>query len=871
MNFSFSFELMKRSSWCKTATMLKSRQMLFKKGKCASEKLRFPRGSGAQHVPGDPSLGQGELERRRSDEDLPRTAELEKRVQWLEAERVRLLQLSRNKSSRRLSVAQHRSDTTVDADGAINRNKKSSKHAAEDGNGVWERAEKYFSVRVTLPSDKENQRQGEEDQERSFCELLGISLGMSKTANNRLVVREFIRDENGNPGLIEGCGHVGVDDILVGVDGKPMKSVAELNGFLRKIQRHQLTLDFSRKLSKQVAKGDPKDLKQASERIAFLEEELKFARTEYARLDIGALESLQLMLDDSRMESKRLQVDLRKLRQLEAEWQVDEELRRKYAIKEQECRSLLNQLIDLKGAIRVFVRGRPIDYSDPSQMTSSHQVLHFPHERGLELSDLTSGDVPERTWNFDAVFGPESTQKQVYGEIEPLVYSVVDGYNACVFAYGQTGSGKTYTMDGPEHDRGIYFRSAETLFDAISKRKADAIDNELVQFTVRVSVLEIYKERVRDLLNTADIAEVDPEDDSPGPHSLEIVHHPRTGYVYVQDVKEETVASAAELHAVLERGKKHRVIGVTNMNERSSRSHMVFLVSVVCKKFRKGEVTSKKPLSVTKSKLQLIDLAGSERASNVEEGGERLRETCFINKSLSALGDVMHALQNNDSRHIPFRNSKLTSLLRDSLGGQAKTLMMIQVNPSKKHMAETIRTLEFAQRVGKICLKAYGRKAANSGLDEHKSEDLEKLKRDKGELSAEISKLKKRVLGFRQEYDEEKHARARLQTALNNAQGSHEKEKKSWERLKTDLEDKVEVLERKLKQVSRRTEEEAKVREESGLRRSQQQASVVNAELKQLKERNADLRRKYNDAILKVEGLEKSAKRRASTSVKSKK
>ncbi|GBG34903.1 Kinesin, putative [Hondaea fermentalgiana] len=823
--------------------------------------------------------------------------ELEDRVQWLESERVRLLQLTHNKSTRRLSFVQKQQEeeerkqreaeqeqenerkraarakrsgnrkskmassrasiatppppapqsTAASAASASTSSRSSRPRRSMDGKGVWERTSKFFNVSIKLKPEDITET-------TTFCKALGIVVERDPhIGGGRFVICEFVRDENGNPMALEACGHVGVDDILLGVKGVRITSTAQLDAALRNLEPDEpLAVDFCRMLNKQLASGDPESIEQANERIAFLEKELKFARAEYARLDIGALESLEAMLHDTRGKNQKLENDLTKLRVVEKEWLADQDLRHRYELKARECRRLLNTLIDYKGAIRIFVRVRPPKMENLSQVDANKTVLHFPENRLLALSDMDSLDVPEKSWEFDAVFNPKSTQTQVFAEVEPLVYSVVDGYNACVFAYGQTGSGKTYTMDGPENDRGVWFRATDSLFSILEQRKTEALENEVIDFTVKVSVLEIYQEHVRDLLaitalhegpdaedeesaeDSADEGAVRPRNKK-SPFSLEIMHHPKTGYVYVKDAVEETVRNAKDLHAVVERGKAQRRVGVTNMNERSSRSHIVLLIQLVTKVF---EVGSKTPKAQSRSKLQLIDLAGSERAANIEGVGERLRETCYINKSLSALGDVMHALQNNDSRHIPFRNSKLTSLLSDSLGGKAKTLMIVQVSPQKRNMPETIRSLDFGMRVGKICLSDNAPGASSSKSGDRKAEQISRLKRENADLGTETEKLKARVLDLKHKLDQERQAKQAAENSLRilssaNAQAA------------STAHGEGQPTRRRRFDTQEEEEEEAKSDDASS-----------KAQVEALRSRNADLRRKYKEAQQRIEMLE---------------
>ena len=240
-------------------------------------------------------------------------------------------------------------------------------------------------------------------------------------------------------------------------------------------------------------------------------------------------------------------------------------------------------------------------------------------------------------------------------------------------------------MDGAKDgsDPGMYTLSLDSLFRLTQRRSADD-----AHATIKISLLEIYNEKLTDLLvdSTKRVSK------APAPErDLAIRKHPKTGEVVVEGLTEVVVKSTQEVHATIAEGKKLRSVRATDYNLHSSRSHLVLLVRVT---MRGGS------RSTTTAKLTLIDLAGSENLSTKKTSKQTKMETCNINRSLSALGDVMHALQKNAS-FVPFRNSKLTELLRDSLGGRAKTLMVVQTSPLEDNVKQTRSTLDFASRVSK--------------------------------------------------------------------------------------------------------------------------------------------------------------------------
>ncbi|KAK2163150.1 hypothetical protein LSH36_84g00049, partial [Paralvinella palmiformis] len=306
--------------------------------------------------------------------------------------------------------------------------------------------------------------------------------------------------------------------------------------------------------------------------------------------------------------------------------------------------------------VRVAVRCRPL--SDKEKSTGCIQVVKIDEVRGsvtVQNPNASQGEPPKQ-FTFDTVFGADCKQVDVYNEVaRPIVESVLEGYNGTIFAYGQTGTGKTFTMEGvrsvPEL-RGIIPNSFAHIFGAIAKAE------ENVRFLVRVSYLEIYNEEVRDLLGKDQTAK------------LEVKERPDVG-VYVKDLSAFVVNNADDMDRIMTLGNKNRSVGATNMNAHSSRSHAIFTVTVECSD--KGPDGKQR---VRVGKLHLTDLAGSERQSKTGAEGKRLKEATKINLSLSTLGNVISALVDGKSSHIPYRNSKLTRLLQDSLGGNSKTVMV---------------------------------------------------------------------------------------------------------------------------------------------------------------------------------------------------
>jgi len=334
--------------------------------------------------------------------------------------------------------------------------------------------------------------------------------------------------------------------------------------------------------------------------------------------------------------------------------------------------------------VKVVVRVRPLSRKEIQDGHGAGTVADEDSGRITCENPKADKEDPPKTFTFDAVFAPSITQRKLYDVCSaPVVASVLEGFNGTIFAYGQTGAGKTFTMEGcqdPPELRGIIPLAFLQIFDRV------ALAAEGVQFLVRASYLEIYNEEVRDLLAK------DPK------NRLELKENVDSG-VYVKDLTSFIVKSTHEIDQVMQAGKKNRSVGATLMNAGSSRSHAIFTIIVECcdttGTVRDGE-------HITVGKLNLVDLAGSERQSKTQATGDRLKEATKINLSLSALGNVISALVDGKSQHIPYRDSKLTRLLQDSLGGNTKTVMCANCGPAGYNYDETVSTLRYANRAKNI-------------------------------------------------------------------------------------------------------------------------------------------------------------------------
>lgn len=367
--------------------------------------------------------------------------------------------------------------------------------------------------------------------------------------------------------------------------------------------------------------------------------------------------------------------------------------------------------------VKVVVRCRPMNETE--KKTKCNQVVTVDTVRrciSVKSPQEAAAEDPPKEFTFDVVFGPDSKQVDVYNECaRKIVDSVLEGYNGTIFAYGQTGTGKTFTMEGvraiPEL-RGIIPNSFAHIFGSIAKA------GEETRFLVRVQYLEIYNEEVRDLLGKDQNTR------------LEVKERPEVG-VYVKDLSQIVANNFDDMDKIMTVGNKNRSVGATNMNEHSSRSHAIFTVTIEC-----SEKGADGMQHVRMGKLNLVDLAGSERQSKTGATGVRLKEATKINLSLSTLSNVISALVDGKSTHVPYRNSKLTRLLQDSLGGNAKTLMIANCGPADYNYDETISTLRYANRAKNIKNRAQINEDPKDALLRQLQKEMEDLKRQLSEAGS---------------------------------------------------------------------------------------------------------------------------------------
>ncbi|XP_043064306.1 kinesin-like protein unc-104 isoform X7 [Drosophila ficusphila] len=376
-------------------------------------------------------------------------------------------------------------------------------------------------------------------------------------------------------------------------------------------------------------------------------------------------------------------------------------------------------------SVKVAVRVRPFNSREIAR--ESKCII----EMAGATTAITNPKVPPNTsesvkrfnfdysyWSHDHHDSDFSTQAMVYKDIgEEMLQHSFDGYNVCIFAYGQTGAGKSYTMMGrqEEQQEGIIPMICKDLFTRIQDTETDDL-----KYSVEVSYMEIYCERVRDLLNPKNKG------------NLRVREHPLLG-PYVEDLSKLAVTDYQDIHDLIDEGNKARTVAATNMNETSSRSHAVFTIFFTQRRYdTMTDLTTEKV-----SKISLVDLAGSERADSTGAKGTRLKEGANINKSLTTLGKVISALaevsaskkkNSKKADFIPYRDSALTWLLRENLGGNSKTAMIAAISPADINYDETLSTLRYADRAKQIVCKAVVNEDANAKLIRELKEEIQKLR-----------------------------------------------------------------------------------------------------------------------------------------------
>ncbi|EOX91954.1 Kinesin like protein for actin based chloroplast movement 1 isoform 1 [Theobroma cacao] len=372
-----------------------------------------------------------------------------------------------------------------------------------------------------------------------------------------------------------------------------------------------------------------------------------------------------------------------------------------------EKRRLFNDLLTAKGNIKVFCRTRPLFEEEGSS------IVEFPDDCTIRVN--TGDDSianPKKDFEFDRVYGPHVGQAELFSDVQPFVQSALDGYNISIFAYGQTRSGKTHTMEGSSHDRGLYARCFEELFDL-----ANSDSTSTSKFNFSVTAFDLYNEQIRDLLSESGT-------------TLPKVHLglPESSVELVQD----KVDNPLDFSKVLKAAFQSRGSDTSKFNV----SHLIITLHIYYNNLISGENIY--------SKLSLVDLAGSEGQILEDDSGERVTDLLHVMKSLSALGDVLSSLTSKKDT-IPYENSMLTNILADSLGGSSKSLMIVNICPNVPNLSETLSSLNFAARARNSVLSLGNRDTIKKWRDVANDARKELYDKDK-----EIQDLKQEVLGLKQ-------------------------------------------------------------------------------------------------------------------------
>ena len=486
-----------------------------------------------------------------------------------------------------------------------------------------------------------------------------------------------------------------------------------------------------------------------------------------AKADLDNVEERWIKIKDEALHALTLKKDHEKekaLNDLKSEMKVlldaanaeKQEYLELYTKENKARKAIHNKLLEIQGNIRVVCRVRPI-LEVEKRSGEDVDVTSFPSEEDITIQ---RDAMTKAKYEYDRVFSPSSTQNQVnfkrfyyfisnyfqnkkylktlflffiskvFEFVQPLCTSVLDGFNVCIFAYGQTGSGKTFTMEGYGEEKGVSPRAIYELFNQLNSLQSDW------GFTLHFSMLEIYNETIRDLLITPE-KKGSFDRDKDESNKLDIRQTPEGNVV--PGLTEVLVTDPTSVIELMAKANSNRAVGSHDMNEHSSRSHSILTIVCRGKSLRDGTTTF--------GKLNLIDLAGSERVSKTDASGDRLKEAQNINRSLSALGDVINALGNKKSTHVPYRNSKLTYLLhvnyicfiiisifsifhtillhffQDSLGGNSKCLMFVNISPAVYNLGETICSLNFASRCRNVELGQAKKQSDEKSILPSKSSD----------------------------------------------------------------------------------------------------------------------------------------------------
>lgn len=427
--------------------------------------------------------------------------------------------------------------------------------------------------------------------------------------------------------------------------GNGSASSEELESVRKELLEANLTVASLKAQADKFDVGALKHINEEMKELVMIRRELEFTGSDFVEMEISFKQLKGLVA-----------------RMAEQGAGANAELIKKYRAEVILRKQLYNQVQELRGNIRVFCRCR--------KDKRVKVALKFPSKTEIILDSMSGKPT---TVDFDRTYGPETEQAAIFADAREVIMSVVDGYNVCLMAYGQTGAGKSFTMMGPPENPGVNRRAIKQLLELVSGNQ-DTMDVSII-----CSLMEVYNENVYDLLAPEGRVKRDIKVGAQG--------------AFVHLLTEREITNQEETETLMMDGDKNRSVAATSMNAESSRSHLLFQIRV--------DTVNKVSGMRSSAKLTLVDLAGSERIAKSEVTGDQLVEAAAINKSLSALGQCFQAIA-KQAPHVPFRNSKLTHVLQDSLGGDSKTCMFINVRPDDDNLSETWSTLNFGQNIRKI-------------------------------------------------------------------------------------------------------------------------------------------------------------------------
>ncbi|KAI9113869.1 hypothetical protein K1719_015120 [Acacia pycnantha] len=547
------------------------------------------------------------------------------------------------------------------------------------GNNLKEslNADKQSLEEVTCECDRLSLRStcNEKDNAIQAATLEKRNMEVRLTKLNNLVLEESVEANNQDLHKLENELKVSRDELLV-VEETITRLTNKKLVLERKLSElEKRNADENSVLAALKSRGNDleKELKGFRQELAAAESALSVKDAELVALqnNLRELDELREMKEDIDRKNEQRAAILRmqgaQLAEMEALYKEEQVLWKRY----------FNKIEDMKGKIRVYCRRRPL--SDKEINDKERDVLTSIDEFTIEHPWK---DDRSKQFVYDRVFDDDATQEDVFEDTRYLVQSAVDGYNVCIFAYGQTGSGKTYTIYGTENNPGLIPRATAELFKILRR------ENNKYSFSLKAYMVELYEDTLIDLLLPKNAKRLK-LDKNAKRLKLDIKKDSK-GMVVVENVTVLPISTMEELNDIIERGSEQRHTSGTQINEESSRSHLILSVVI--------ESTNLQTQSMARGKLSFVDLGGSERIKKSVFTRSQLKEAQSINKSLSALGDVISALSSG-GQHIPYRNHKLTMLMSDSLGGNAKTLMFVNVSAAESNLEETHNSLMYASRV----------------------------------------------------------------------------------------------------------------------------------------------------------------------------